>query len=136
MESLPVKTLTRSKNNRVFAGVCGGLGEYFDIDPILVRLLFVVFFLAGGSSVLAYIVLWIVIPEEKNSGSGDLYVSSPSESDIVRKSNTTRLIGILLLFAGLIILPSNLRLISWDYVVRLWPMLLIALGVLIIFRRK
>ena len=136
MESLPVKTLTRSKNNRVFAGVCGGLGEYFDIDPILVRLLFVVFFLAGGSSVLAYIVLWIVIPEEKNSGSGDLYVSSPSESDIVRKSNTTRLIGILLLFAGLIILPSNLRLISWDYVARLWPMLLIALGVLIIFRRK
>jgi phage shock protein C len=61
------KRYLRSKTDRVFAGVCGGLAEYFSIDPLLIRLLFVVLALAGGGGVLIYIILWIVAPEKPES---------------------------------------------------------------------
>ncbi|MBU1945834.1 MAG: PspC domain-containing protein [Nanoarchaeota archaeon] len=59
------KKLYRSKNNRVIAGICGGIGEYFDIDPTIIRLLWVLFTFMGGSGIIAYIICWIVIPEKK-----------------------------------------------------------------------
>lgn len=55
--------LYRSSNERMIFGVCGGIAEYFEIDPTLVRLLFVIFAVAGGPGLLAYIVLAIVLPE-------------------------------------------------------------------------
>ena len=58
----PVKRLTRSRDKKI-AGVAAGLAEYFDIDPTIVRILFVVVFFAGGASLLAYIIMWIVMPE-------------------------------------------------------------------------
>lgn len=58
------KKLYRSRKNRMIGGVCGGLGEYFDVDPTIIRLLWVVIFLMGGSGVLIYIIFWIVLPEE------------------------------------------------------------------------
>jgi phage shock protein C len=58
------KRLYRSTTDRMVAGVCTGLAEYFNVDPTLVRLLFVIFALAGGPGLLAYIVLWLVVPEE------------------------------------------------------------------------
>jgi phage shock protein C len=48
----------------MLAGVCGGLAEYFSVDPTLVRLAAVIFTLAGGSGILAYLIAWIVVPEE------------------------------------------------------------------------
>ena len=57
------KKLYRSTENRVIAGVCGGIAEYFDIDPTLVRLAWVLFCVLGGSGLLAYIVAAIIIPE-------------------------------------------------------------------------
>jgi phage shock protein C len=58
------KTLYRSVTNRQLAGVCGGLGEYFNIDPTLIRLLVAVLAIAGvGTGILFYIIAWIVIPE-------------------------------------------------------------------------
>jgi phage shock protein C len=59
----PPKRLYRSKRDRKVAGVCGGIGEYFGIDTVLVRLLWVFFTLAGGGGVLAYIIAWFVVPE-------------------------------------------------------------------------
>ena len=59
------KTLTRSVTNRMVAGVCAGLADYMNIDPTVVRLLFVLgFFLAGPGIVLAYLIMAIVAPEE------------------------------------------------------------------------
>ena len=58
------KRLYRSRKNRVIAGVCGGLAEYLDVDPTLVRLAWVAFTLLGGSGILIYIVFWIVVPKE------------------------------------------------------------------------
>lgn len=56
------KRLYKSSTNRTFAGVCGGIGEYFNIDPTLIRLAWVIFGLAGGSGLLAYIIAAIIIP--------------------------------------------------------------------------
>lgn len=55
------KILYRSKKDRVIAGVCGGLAEYFDIDPIIMRLLFLVLLFAGVG-LLIYIIAWIFVP--------------------------------------------------------------------------
>ena len=58
------KRLTRSRNERMIGGVCGGLAEYFGVDPTLVRLVFVVGSLLGaGSLILAYLIMWVVVPE-------------------------------------------------------------------------
>ena len=59
------KRLYRSRIDRMIAGVCGGLAKYFDIDPTIVRVLFVVTIFIGGGGILAYIILWIVVPEEQ-----------------------------------------------------------------------
>ncbi len=56
------KRLFRSQN-KMLAGVCAGLAEYFDIDPTIVRLLFALFTFGYGAGVFAYIVMWIIIPE-------------------------------------------------------------------------
>ena len=63
--AMPVPSrLYRSRSEKMIAGVCGGLGEYFDVDPVLIRLLFVVTALLSGVGLLAYVVLWIVVPRE------------------------------------------------------------------------
>lgn len=58
------KRLYRSRTNRMLGGVCGGLGAYFNIDPTLIRLAFVLLFFGVGAGPLLYIILWIVVPEE------------------------------------------------------------------------
>ena len=59
------KQLTRSNHSHMIAGVCGGLGEYLDIDPTLLRLLFALgFFASGGTALLVYIIMAIVVPLE------------------------------------------------------------------------
>ena len=63
--SAEYRKLYRSRKERMIAGVCGGLGDYFDIDPTLVRLLFVVATLFGGPmGPLAYLIFMIVVPNE------------------------------------------------------------------------
>jgi phage shock protein PspC (stress-responsive transcriptional regulator) len=59
-----MKRLYRSRKNRIIAGVCGGIAEYINIDPTVVRLLWLLFFLIWGSGIIAYIIAWIIIPEE------------------------------------------------------------------------
>lgn len=58
------KKLYRSTSNRMIAGVCAGIAEYFNIDPTIVRLAWAVFCILGGSGILAYIIAAIIIPEE------------------------------------------------------------------------
>ena len=59
-----VKKLYRSTKDRVIGGVCGGLGNYLNIDPVLLRVLWAVFFFIGGMGLLAYSIAWIIMPEE------------------------------------------------------------------------
>ncbi len=79
------KRLYRSRIDRMIAGVCGGLAKYFDIDPTIVRVLFVVTVFIGGAGILAYIILWIVVPEEQiifqSAGQGSQTDSDSKESN-------------------------------------------------------
>jgi phage shock protein C len=58
------KRLFRSRRDRIIGGVCGGLGNYLNIDPVLVRVVWAILFFAAGVGFLAYILAWIIIPEE------------------------------------------------------------------------
>ena len=63
--SIDYKQLTRSTTDRMVAGVCAGLGEYLNIDPTVVRLLFVLgFFLSGGGVLIAYLIMALIVPEK------------------------------------------------------------------------
>ena len=61
------KKLYRSDDNKMLAGVCGGIAEYFGVDPTLIRLAWVVFSLLGGSGLLAYILAAIIIPRDDSN---------------------------------------------------------------------
>jgi phage shock protein PspC (stress-responsive transcriptional regulator) len=63
----PYKQLTRSTSNRMIAGVCAGLGEYFGIDPTIVRLLFLLAFFTGfGGIAIVYLIMALVVPEQSH----------------------------------------------------------------------
>ena len=61
-----MKKLFRSRENRMICDVCGGVAEYFNIDPTIVRLAFLLFVFCAGSGVLAYIIAAIVMPDDPN----------------------------------------------------------------------
>lgn len=57
------KRIFRSQRDKKLAGVCGGIAEYFNIDPVIVRALWLIFVFAVGTGILAYLICWFVIPE-------------------------------------------------------------------------
>ncbi len=64
--------LYRSRKDRMIGGVCGGLANFFNIDPTIVRLIFVLLFLTGSAGFWIYLILLVVIPEEPQISSGDV----------------------------------------------------------------
>lgn len=127
--------LYRNRQDKMIAGVAGGLAQYFGVDPVLVRLAFVVLCFVpavGGISVLAYIILAIVLPKRP------LDESEPLSSHSVARGTSTAVIvfGLILIAVGALTLASNLGwflFFPWEF---FWPLLLIALGVLIILWRR
>ena len=65
MATSEIKRLYRSRTDKVLGGVCAGIGNYFNLDPVLVRVAWVVGFFAAGIGFLAYLIAWIIIPEER-----------------------------------------------------------------------
>ncbi len=59
-----MKRLYRSRTNKIIAGVCGGIADYTNIDPTVIRLLWLLLSLIWGAGIVAYIIAWIIIPEE------------------------------------------------------------------------
>jgi phage shock protein C len=115
--------LYRSTSDRAIAGVCGGLAHYFKIDPALVRIFFLVFALAGGASILLYIVLWIAVPAD----------GGVQGTAISHAGNET--VAVVLISIGALWLLANVgafSLIEWRFA---WPLALVALGVLLLARR-
>lgn len=115
----PSSRLTRSTNDRFIAGVCSGLARYLGIDPILVRLAFLLLIPASGLGLLIYIILWLLMPEEgaaDNSPTGVLQdnLSQMGEtlSGSARRLNSSSqgptLIAVLLILLGLFFLLQNM----------------------------
>jgi phage shock protein C len=118
------RVLRRTRDDRVLGGVCGGLGRYFGIDPVLLRIAFVVLAIAGGGGIVVYVVAWILIPEEKP---GEYLGSVPPSS-----GETLRLVvGGALIAVGVILL-LNLSIPRLGKY--LWPLAIIAIGVAVIIQ--
>jgi phage shock protein C len=60
--NLSYKKLYRSRKEKLIAGVCAGLAEYFGVDPTWIRLIFILFAILGGSAVLVYLIMWVIVP--------------------------------------------------------------------------
>jgi phage shock protein C len=71
--------LYRTRDERMLAGVCGGLAQFFSIDPTIVRLIFVVLALMGGPGLLIYIIMWIVVPEEPLGPRSPMDMTGPGD---------------------------------------------------------
>ena len=80
------KKLYRSKKDKKIAGVCGGIAEYFDVDSTLVRLFTVLTLLLGGAGVVAYIIAWIIVPENPEQVSDDKFDKIEESEEKIRKS--------------------------------------------------
>lgn len=63
------KRLLRDPNNKTIAGVCGGLGNYFDMDPVIWRVIFLISIFFGGLGLITYFILWLVVPYKTSDGS-------------------------------------------------------------------
>ena len=158
------KRLYRSRSDRMIWGVCGGVAKYFDMDPTIVRIIFVLLVFANGLGILAYVIMAIVVPLEGSK------VAAPKEavkenveeiketatelgqelrSTFAGEENKTEeeskihqrrrsLFGIILIVLGVLFLLGSLNLFSWFHWGYLWPLILVAVGLIIIFsaRRK
>lgn len=125
------KNLCRSNTDKVIGGVCGGLSNYLDIDSVLIRIAFVLLALFGGSGVLIYIILWVVMPAEKVFiVSVDLEEAEVEQVDIQpRRSNTSLIAGVILIVLGMILILD--RLIPFYHIRDFWPLILVFAGVVI-----
>jgi phage shock protein C len=126
------RQLLRSETNKVIGGVCGGLGDYFDVDPTLVRIIAVLLFFASGFGLLAYIAGWIIIPKARESEQG--VGEAPAAADKQYGSWNRYLPGFILIAIGIFLLiRENIYWFDWG---EFWPVMLIGLGLVLIFRKK
>lgn len=118
METKTPIRLRRSTDDKVIAGVCGGLGTYFGVDPLFFRLAFVVLAIGGGSGVLLYIVAWLIMPEVSEDG-------EEQGRGVALGSSGPLLAGIALITVGLMLLMNNL--LPWFDRVML-PLVVVGVG--------
>ncbi len=156
------RKLYRSRTERMIWGVCGGLAEYFDIDPTFVRLAAVLSIFVSGLGVLAYILMAIFVPlesstprkreEELKENIEEIRATAAEVGQRVRsafagaaredqrshdgRGGTLRAVGIILILLGIIFILSNLRLFWWLRPSYIWPIVMIAIGLLILLSRR
>lgn len=138
------KRLYRSRTDQVIGGVCGGIAEYFNVDSVIVRLLAVLAVLVGGGGVLAYIIMWIIIPEkprgldENGETASDTdernYSYDMYEREEGRGKDNRALFGLGLIGLGVYLAVD--RFIPWNLGEYFWPAILIVGGLLILLRGK
>ena len=145
--------LTRNTSNSILGGVAAGFGDYLDVDPVLIRLVFILLCLAGGSGLLLYLVCWLIIPPREEAVAGSDATPTPAAdgfAEEVREAgermvdNLKRsasepgrgriLAGVVLSGLGGLFLLDQFSPLWWLGFGYLWPLLLIAAGVFIIVR--
>lgn len=143
--------LFRSENDRVVAGVCAGLGEFFQIDATIIRLIFIIVTLFGGGGILLYLILWLIIPsqgsnseitkENIDKGVNEMKDKARDLTQSIKLNstnlNTRQFLGIIILTFGAILLLDNFGIVN---VVRLWrfipALIIIFLGISILKKRE
>lgn len=143
------RKLYRKEDGKIIGGVCAGLGDYLVLDPVFIRLIFVLLALGGGSGVLIYLVLWVIIPSDNWAGSerenlqqGELderiRTVGQEIGDAVRKPNPQAYkfigLGLILFGAVMLVRQFNIPWLSWMNEALFWPLALILIGGLLVFR--
>ncbi len=138
--------LYRIRNNRMIAGVSTGLAEYFDIDPVIIRLAFVISTFISGIGLIAYILLWIIVPEKSeiyaSASNSNINVENPElnstgEPQTVVKNNSDKkdrsfIFGLALIVIGFLFLADTV--FPFFFSDKLWPLILVALGIILIVK--
>ena len=145
--------LYKNKTDQMITGVAGGIAEYFDFDPTLVRAGWVILaIVTAGVAVLAYIALAIIVPERTSEAGGGTNESSGVEDAKSESASATDesvgnaalgihvrrrgvFGGVALIVIGAVFLASNLGLFSWFDWGKYWPVILIVLGIWLTFQR-
>jgi len=129
------RKLYKSADDRVLAGVCGGIAEYFEIDSTLVRLLVILIVFLGGIGVIAYIIAWIIIPQNPDQSIEGTQDYSQDEKENInqeekQKNNTHIWGGLILVFLGLFFLLRSF--FPRFILISFWPVILIIGGLVLI----
>ncbi len=147
--------ITKSKTDRVIDGVCGGLAEYFGIDSLIVRLVFVALVFFNGMGLFLYVILMIIMPRaekmeqspketvqenvqeisERVKEAGEGLGTAFSKMNEEKHANRAGWLGIFLILFGIILLLENLNLIRWFDIDLLWPLIIILVGAWLLIRR-
>ena len=146
------KKIFRSIDDYMIAGVCGGLAKYFKIDSSLVRIIFILLTLSGGSGFLIYLVLWLVVPKEEGvekeidreekikEFAGEIKNKAKSmakeikiETKVKKVGKKINVLGIILILVGMVAIWNEVApfTIQWNL---FFPALLILVGILVLFR--
>lgn len=126
------KQLFRSNENKILAGVCAGIAEYFEVDPTIVRIIWLLSIFAG-IGIIAYIVCWLVMPEKRNNSYSPTTHDEnyPKEGSAVDKEKSKRILGMALIIIGSIfMLDKFFRWFDLDIII---PLGIIAIGAYILF---
>jgi phage shock protein C len=129
-----VRRLTRSRRDRVFAGICGGLALYMGLDPVLVRVLYVALtLLSWGTGILIYLLAWIIIPADAEDAP-----AATVPKDESSKRDARRIFGVLLVIVGLLALASTtLPWFNLFHSLRLaGPIVLMVIGLVMLMWRR
>lgn len=126
--------LVRSEQDRMIAGVCAGIAQYFAIDVTVIRFLFILVTLLGGSGVLVYIILWLIIPTESKAASSAGHTEISGTRIRTRRENSRYLIAFFLIVAGTLFFLNNMGLFEWFSLNKFWPLILVLFGLTILLR--
>ncbi|MFZ6034224.1 MAG: PspC domain-containing protein [Melioribacter sp.] len=130
------KQLYRSRKHRIFGGVAGGMADYFDLDPVLMRVIFVIVALISGLGFLLYIILWIVIPEEPfemayNINEDEFGTEYKQEIYPQSTGKGSTILGIILIAVGVLLLAEQ-YIAAFDFE-DLLPISLVIIGIFLIW---
>ena len=135
--------LTRSRENKMLAGVCAGLATYLDIDPVFVRLAFLVLLFASGIGLPIYLILWIVMPLEGHDESSSAETIQKNIGEMgdtvytsVNRFGRPGTAGVVLILLGAFFLFSEFGLLGWFSNSFFWPLLIIGVGIYVLVRRS
>ena len=135
-----IKRIFRSKEDKMIAGVCGGIAEYFEVDSVWIRLAAVFLVFASGVGLVLYIIAWIIMPENPNQKDKTKTISekivSDSQKKIKKKHNHREgaMLGTLLIIIGSYFFLKRLfPVFDMD---NIWPFILIFFGIYLLSRGK
>lgn len=134
---MPDTRLTRSETEKIVGGVCGGIAAYLQIDPVLVRLAFILLIFASGIGLPIYLILWVIMPRTGDTNKPNATIVQENFEEISHKVSSGMAgrpgtIGVILVLLGLFFLSGQFGMGSH----LIWPLLIIGVGAYLLISRN